>query len=83
MTTFDELPGGAKLLGGPCTGKRQKEILICGDSHTRMRMELEAIDLVDYGDGLPYTRRMIVIMDKVQKNPGVERNRILSFLVTL
>lgn len=78
-TLFDKLPPGVdKLLGGPGTGVRKKEILICGDSHTRMRMELEAIDLVDYGDGLPYTRRMIVILDKVKKNPGVARDQILS-----
>ena len=78
VTKFDKLPDGVELLGGPGTGKREKEILVCGDSHTRMRMELEAIDLVDYGDGLPYTRRMIAIMDKVQKNPGVARDKILS-----
>ena len=77
VTKFDELPGGLELLGGPGTGKRQKEVLICGDSHTRMRMELEAVDIVDYGDGLPYTRRMITIMDKLQKNPGTARDRIL------
>ena len=50
VTTFDELPEGMKLLGGPGTGKRQKEILVCGDKHTLMRMELEAFDLVDFGD---------------------------------
>jgi hypothetical protein len=65
-------------MGGPGTGHRRKEVLVCGDSHTRMRMELEAFDLVDYGDGLPYTRRMIVIMDRVQKNPGIDRKAILT-----
>lgn len=77
VTLFDELREGAKLLGGPGTGKREVLTLVCGDRHTLMRMELQAIDLVDYGDGLPYTRRMMAILDKVQKNPGVARDQIL------
>ena len=78
ITLFDELPGGVKLLGGPGTGKREKMTLVCGDRHTLMRMELEAFDIVDYGDGLPYTRRMIGILNKVKNNPGVARDKILS-----
>ena len=78
VTLFDELPGGVKLLGGPGTGKREKMTLVCGDRHTLMRMELEAFDLVDYGDGLPYTRRMVGILNKVKNNLGVARDKILS-----
>ncbi len=77
VTVFDELPGGAKLLGGPGTGKREVLTLVCGDRHTLMRMELQAIDLADKGDSLPYFRRMMAILDKVQKEPGVAIDQIL------
>jgi uncharacterized repeat protein (TIGR04076 family) len=78
VSKFDELPGGAELLGGPGTGKMKKEILVCGDRHTLMRMELEAFDLVDYGDGLPYTRRSLGILNKIGKNPGVTVDKIIT-----
>ncbi|MCR4394991.1 MAG: hypothetical protein NUV31_11525, partial [Dehalococcoidales bacterium] len=67
-----------KLLGGPGTGIRKKEVLVCGDRHTRMRMELEAFDLVDYGDGLPYTRRTLSILNKISKKPGIPVNKIIE-----
>lgn len=78
VTKFDELPGGVELLGGPGSGIRQKEILVCGDRHTLMRMELEAFDLVDYGDGLPYTRRALSILNKISKKPGIAVNKIIN-----
>lgn len=78
VTLFDELPGGMKMLGGPGTGKREKITLVCGDRHTLMRMELEAIDLVDYGDGLPYTRRALSILNKISKKPGIAVNEIIN-----
>jgi uncharacterized repeat protein (TIGR04076 family) len=78
VTKFDELPGGAELLGGPGTGIRKKEILVCGDRHTHMRMELEAFDLVDFGDGLPYTRRSLSILNKISKKPGIAINKIIN-----
>jgi len=77
VTLFDDPPGG-KLLGGPGTGIRKKEVLVCGDRHTRMRMELEAFDLVDYGDGLPYTRRTLSILNKISKKPGIPVNKIIE-----
>jgi len=78
VTKFDELPGRAELLGGPGSGIRKKEILVCGDRHTLMRMELEAIDLVDYGDGLPYTRRALVILNKIARKSGIAVNKIID-----
>ncbi len=78
VTKFDELPGGVELLGGPGSGVRKKEILVCGDRHTLMRMEFEAIDLVDYGDGLPYTRRALSILNKISKTPDIAVNKIIN-----
>ena len=78
VTLFDDPPGGAKLLGGPGSGIRKKEILVCGDKHTLMRMELEAFDLVDYGDGLPYTRRALGILNKISKKTGIAINKIIE-----
>ena len=74
---FDNIPG-LKLVGGPGTGIRKKEVLVCGDSHTRMRMELEAFDLVDFGDGLPYTRRTLSILNKISKKPGIAVDKIIK-----
>jgi uncharacterized repeat protein (TIGR04076 family) len=77
VTLFDDIPG-LKLRGGPGTGVLKKEILICGDRHTRMRMELQAFDLVDFGDGLPYTRRSLSILNKIAKQPGIAVNKIIN-----
>ncbi|MEO0250169.1 MAG: hypothetical protein ABIN58_11725 [candidate division WOR-3 bacterium] len=78
VTKYDEPPGGSPLLGGPGSGIRRKETLVCGDRHTLMRMELEAIDLVDHGDGLPYTRRSMAILDKIAKKPGIAVKGIIN-----
>lgn len=77
VTLFDEIPG-LVLRGGPGTGIRKKETLVCGDKHTLMRMELEAFDLVDYGDGLPYTRRALGILNKIARKPGIAVNKIID-----
>jgi len=77
VTKFDDIPG-LVLHGGPGTGIRKKEVLVCGDAHTHMRMELEAFDLVDYGDGLPYTRKTLGILNKIAKKPGVAVNKIIE-----
>jgi uncharacterized repeat protein (TIGR04076 family) len=77
VTLFDNIPG-LKLLGGPGTGMRKKEVLVCGDVHTHMRMELEAFDLVDFGDGLPYTRRTLSILNKISKKPSLAVNKIIN-----
>ena len=77
VTLFDIPPGG-ELLGGPGTGELKKEILVCGDKHTLMRMEFEAFDLVDYGDGLPYTRRALSILNKISQKPEIAVNKIID-----
>ena len=77
VTLFDDIPG-LTLLGGPGTGIMKKEILVCGDAHTHMRMEFEAFDLVDYGDGLPYTRRSLGILNKIGKKPGIAIDKIIE-----
>jgi predicted transcriptional regulator len=77
VTKFDDIPG-LVLLGGPGTGIMKKESLVCGDSHTNMRMEFEAFDLVDFGDGLPYTRRSLAILNKISKKPGIAVNKIIN-----
>ena len=35
-------------------------------------------DLVDYGDGLPYTRRSLSILNKISKKPGIAINKIID-----
>lgn len=77
VTLFDEPPAG-ELLGGPGSGERRKEILVCGDKHTLMRMEFEAFDLVDYGDGLPYTRRALSVLNKISKKPELTVTKIIE-----
>ena len=77
VTLFDNIPGLVLHIGAG-TGLRKKDILVCGDSHTRMRMELEAFDLVDFGDGLPYSRRSLSILNKISKKPGIAIKKIIS-----
>jgi uncharacterized repeat protein (TIGR04076 family) len=75
-TLFDKPPGG-KYIIGKGTAKRDL-ILVCGDHHTLVRFKVEAFDMADKGDSLPYYRRAMSILDKVAKKPGIAMRKILS-----
>ena len=75
-TLFDTPPGG-KYVIGKGTGKRELS-LVCGDKHTLARFKVEAFDLADKGDSLPYYRRTMSILNKIIVKPGIAMNRILN-----
>jgi len=75
-TLFDTPPGG-KYIIGKGTAKREFS-LVCGDKHTLVRFKVEAFDLADKGDSLPYYRRTMSILDKVIRKPGIPLDKILS-----
>jgi hypothetical protein len=75
-TLFDTPPGGKYIIG---KGKAKREFsLVCGDRHTLVRFKVEAFDLADKGDSLPYYRRTMSILDKIVRKPGIAMDKILK-----
>jgi uncharacterized repeat protein (TIGR04076 family) len=75
-TLFDNPPGGKWIIG---KGTQKKEIsLTCGDSHTFAQFKVEAYDLADRGDALPYYRRAMTILNKVSQKPGIAMDKIID-----
>jgi uncharacterized repeat protein (TIGR04076 family) len=75
-TLFDKPPGGKYIIG---KGTEKRELsLVCGDKHTLVRFKVEAFDLADRGDSLPYFRRAMSILSKVLKKPDIAINGILN-----
>ncbi|OGN98292.1 MAG: hypothetical protein A2Y89_06045 [Chloroflexi bacterium RBG_13_51_18] len=75
-TLFDTPPGG-KYNIGQGTEKRAFS-LVCGDKHTLARFKVEAFDLADKGDSLPYYRRGMSILNKIIIRPGIPVDNILG-----
>jgi uncharacterized repeat protein (TIGR04076 family) len=75
-TLFDTPPGG-KFIIGKGTEKRDFT-LVCGDNHTQVQFKLEAFDLADRGDALPYYRRSMTILSKVSAKPGIAMDKIIN-----
>ncbi|HEY98044.1 MAG TPA: TIGR04076 family protein [Dehalococcoidia bacterium] len=75
-TLFDNPPGGKWIIG---KGTEKKDIsLTCGDSHTFVQFKVEAFDLADHGDALPYFRRAMTILNKVVRKPGIAMDKIID-----
>ena len=51
---------------------------IWGDTRTSMAMKIEAFDLSDKGDAVPYFRRQMSILNKVLLKQGIEVDKILN-----
>jgi uncharacterized repeat protein (TIGR04076 family) len=52
--------------------------IICPDYRTSVKVKLEAFDLSDKGRSIPYFRREMVILHKIQNNPGIRVEKILG-----
>jgi uncharacterized repeat protein (TIGR04076 family) len=52
--------------------------VVCGDTRTSMAMRIEAFDLSDKGDAVPYFRRQMSILSKVLLKQGIEVDKILN-----
>jgi len=75
-TLFDNPPGGKFIIG---KGTEKKDIeLQCGDSHTFAQFKVEAFDLADLGDSLPYYRRTLTILNKIAGKPGIAMKKIID-----
>jgi uncharacterized repeat protein (TIGR04076 family) len=75
-TLFDTPPGG-KYIIGKGTAKREFT-LVCGDRHTLVRFKVEAFDLADKGDCLPYYRRSMSVLHKIISKPGIAMKKIIG-----
>jgi uncharacterized repeat protein (TIGR04076 family) len=51
---------------------------VCGDKRTSMVMKIEAFDLSDKGDAIPYFRRQMSILSKVLPKQGIQVDKILN-----
>jgi len=75
-TLFDNPPGGKYIIG---KGKEKQSVSVqCGDSHTFVQFKVEAFDLADKGDSLPYYRRAMTILSRVSRKPGIAMDRIID-----
>jgi hypothetical protein len=52
-------------------------IVTCADTRTLVTMKVEAFDLADKGDSIPYFRREMAILHKVSSKPGINVTQIL------
>jgi uncharacterized repeat protein (TIGR04076 family) len=52
--------------------------ITCPDFRTSVRVKIEAFDLSDTGRNIPFFRRDMTILDKVQRKPGIEVEKILG-----
>lgn len=57
---------------------RKDVTIICPDYRTSVKVKLEAFDLSDKGRNIPYFRREMVLLHKIQKNPGIKIDDILG-----
>ena len=75
-TLFDIPPGGKYIIG---SGTEKRSIMLtCGDNHTLAQFRIEAFDLADKGDALPYYRRAMSILARVAGKPGIAINKIIN-----
>ena len=75
-TLFDIPPDGKYIVGKGTS--REAFTLVCPDNHTLARIKIEAFDLSDKGDGLPYFRRAMSILNKVRQRPEIAINQIIN-----
>jgi uncharacterized repeat protein (TIGR04076 family) len=75
--TLYDIPPGGVCNTGKGTEKMAIEF-ICPDAKTYVRFKVEAIDLSDKGDGLPYFRRTMSILNKIIPKPDIAMGRILD-----
>ncbi|MCJ7605723.1 MAG: hypothetical protein MUO19_06790 [Dehalococcoidales bacterium] len=75
-TLFDNPPKGEYFIGKGT--EKQNLTVTCNDQHTLVQLRVEAFDLADRGDALPYYRRSMSILAKVAGKPGIGMEAILG-----
>jgi hypothetical protein len=51
-------------------------MVICPDTRTSVVFKLEAFDLSDHGESVPYFRKEMMILKAVMENPGIRVDEI-------
>jgi uncharacterized repeat protein (TIGR04076 family) len=59
-------------------GLVREPTVICPDSRSSMLMKIEAIDIADRGFDVPYFRRQMAILSKLQDNQGIHVDKIFK-----
>jgi uncharacterized repeat protein (TIGR04076 family) len=73
---FDVPPNGVFFIG---KGTEKHDIMVtCGDPKTLAQFRVEAFDLADTGDALPYYRRSMAILARIAARPGIAMNKIID-----
>jgi hypothetical protein len=73
---YNPPPGGKYIIG---KGKEKRTLpVVCEDQKTQVTFKVEAFDLADKGDSLPYFRREMSILNKVQGKSGIAMDEILG-----
>jgi uncharacterized repeat protein (TIGR04076 family) len=70
-------PPGGKYIIGKGTEKRTLSV-VCEDQKTLVVFNVEAFDLADKGDSLPYFRREMSVLNIVQEKSGIAMDEILG-----
>jgi len=50
--------------------------VLCPDARTSAVLKLEAFDVADLGDAIPYFRKQMLMLDIVRRHPGIEVDKI-------
>jgi uncharacterized repeat protein (TIGR04076 family) len=73
---FDVPPNGVFFIG---KGTEKNPIMVtCGDPKTLAQFRVEAFDLADHGDAIPYYRRSMAILARIAARPGVAMDKIIN-----
>jgi uncharacterized repeat protein (TIGR04076 family) len=63
----------------PATPKARGGHFVCGDTRTLAHFSCEAVDISDSDYAQPFYRRMIAILEKIKKAPGVKPDDIINW----
>jgi uncharacterized repeat protein (TIGR04076 family) len=71
---------GFRPLGAPflTDTKARGGHFVCGDTRTLAHFSCEAVDLSDSDYAQPFYRREITILEKIEKEPGIAKEKILG-----
>ena len=50
--------------------------VLCPDARTSVVLKIEAFDVADLGDAIPYFRKQMLMLDIVRRHPGIQVDKI-------
>jgi uncharacterized repeat protein (TIGR04076 family) len=69
---------GEVMIFDPKTGKARGAHFLCGDERTLAHFSCEPVDLSDSDYAQPFFRRSVAILEKIEVEPGIQAEEILS-----